>query len=162
MQVRRWHKFLVLGVVALCLLIAGMVAKRARAGPPGLPQAKLAATLFPTPLSLPQSARRSPTHFPSPVSSFLTRMSNCMPRWPATSSKIYVDIGDRVHTGEVLAVLEIPELVAQIDEAKAGVHHAEEEIQQAKSEVSARGSRQCCPALQRGDGWSTPIKRNPD
>ncbi len=48
---------------------------------------------------------------------------------------IYVDIGDRVHTGEVLAVLEIPELVAQIDEAKAGVHHAEEEIERAKSEV---------------------------
>src|ERR1700761_9308981 len=29
--------------------------------------------------------------------------------------KIYVDIGDRVHTGQVLAVLEIPELVAQVD-----------------------------------------------
>ena len=41
---------------------------------------------------------------------------------------IYVDIGDRVHTGQVLAVLEVPELVAQVDEAKAGVHHAEEEI----------------------------------
>ena len=49
---------------------------------------------------------------------------------------IYVDIGDRVHTGEVLAVLEIPELVAQVDEAKAAVHHAEEEIQRAQSEVS--------------------------
>src|SRR5215469_14786420 len=49
---------------------------------------------------------------------------------------IYVDIGDRVHTGEVLAVLEIPELVAQVDEAKAEVHHAEEEIQRAQSEVS--------------------------
>ena len=49
---------------------------------------------------------------------------------------IYVDIGDRVHTGEVLAVLEIPELVAQVDEATASVHHAEEEIQRARSEVS--------------------------
>jgi len=49
---------------------------------------------------------------------------------------IYVDIGDRVHTGQVLAVLEIPELVAQVDEAKASVHHAEEEIQRAQSEVS--------------------------
>jgi RND family efflux transporter MFP subunit len=48
---------------------------------------------------------------------------------------IYVDIGDRVRTGEVLAVLEIPELVAQVDEAKAAVHHAEEEIQRAQSEV---------------------------
>lgn len=48
---------------------------------------------------------------------------------------IYVDIGDRVHTGEVLAVLEVPELVAQVDEAKAAVHQAEEEIQRAQSEV---------------------------
>lgn len=49
---------------------------------------------------------------------------------------IYVDIGDHVHAGQVLAVLEIPELTAQVDEAKASVHHAEEEIQRSKSEVS--------------------------
>src|SRR5690348_2561184 len=34
--------------------------------------------------------------------------------------QIHVDIGDRVHTGEDLAGLEIPELVAQVDAAKAG------------------------------------------
>jgi RND family efflux transporter MFP subunit len=50
--------------------------------------------------------------------------------------KIYVDIGDHVHTGQVLAVLEIPELVAQVDEARAAMHHAEEEIQRAQSDVS--------------------------
>lgn len=50
--------------------------------------------------------------------------------------KINVDIGDRVKQGEVLAVLEIPELVAQVDEATASVHHAEEEIQRAESDVS--------------------------
>jgi RND family efflux transporter MFP subunit len=48
---------------------------------------------------------------------------------------IYVDIGDHVHTGEVLAVLEIPELVAQVDAAKAAVHHAEEEVQRGQSEI---------------------------
>jgi RND family efflux transporter MFP subunit len=48
---------------------------------------------------------------------------------------IYVDIGDRVHAGQVLAVLEIPELVAQVDAAKAAVHHAEEEIQRSQSDV---------------------------
>ena len=48
---------------------------------------------------------------------------------------IYVDIGDRVHQGQVLAVLEIPELVAQVDGSKAAVHHAEEEIQRAQSNV---------------------------
>ena len=72
---------------------------------------------------------------------------------------IYVDIGDRVHTGEVLAVLEIPELVAQVDEAKAAVHHAEEEIQRSQSEVSARRSRQRRPARQRRCGWSIPTRR---
>ena len=50
--------------------------------------------------------------------------------------KINVDIGDHVHKGEVMAVLEIPELVAQVDEAQAAVHHAEEEIQRSKSDVS--------------------------
>lgn len=49
---------------------------------------------------------------------------------------IYVDIGDRVHAGQTLAVLEVPELLAQVDASKAEVHHAEEEIQRAKSEVS--------------------------
>lgn len=48
---------------------------------------------------------------------------------------IYVDIGDHVHAGQVLAVLEIPELVAQVDAAKAAVHHAEEEIQRGQSDV---------------------------
>ena len=34
---------------------------------------------------------------------------------------ISVDVGDRVHTGQVLAVLEIPELVAQLQEAEASL-----------------------------------------
>ncbi len=49
---------------------------------------------------------------------------------------INVDIGDRVHTGQVLAVLEIPELVAQLQAASAGVRHSQEEIAHAQNEVS--------------------------
>jgi RND family efflux transporter MFP subunit len=41
-----------------------------------------------------------------------------------------------VHQGQVLAVLEIPELVAQVDASKAAVHHAEEEIQRSQSDVA--------------------------
>ena len=48
---------------------------------------------------------------------------------------IYVDIGDRVHTGEDLADLEIPELVAQVDAAKAGVQRARQDVLRAKSAV---------------------------
>ncbi|HEY2497656.1 MAG TPA: efflux RND transporter periplasmic adaptor subunit [Candidatus Angelobacter sp.] len=49
--------------------------------------------------------------------------------------KINVDIGDPVHTGEVLALLEVPELNAQVTGAEAGVQHSKEEILRLKSEV---------------------------
>ncbi|MCU1300947.1 MAG: secretion protein HlyD [Candidatus Sulfotelmatobacter sp.] len=50
--------------------------------------------------------------------------------------KINVDIGDRVHKGDVLAILEIPELEAQLQAARAGVRHSQEEITRAQNEVS--------------------------
>ncbi|HVZ19279.1 MAG TPA: efflux RND transporter periplasmic adaptor subunit, partial [Terriglobales bacterium] len=42
---------------------------------------------------------------------------------------------DRVHTGETLASLEIPELNAQVQGADASVRHSQEEITRAKHEV---------------------------
>src|ERR1700757_770328 len=50
--------------------------------------------------------------------------------------KISVDIGDRVRTGQTLAVLEIPELTAQVQGAEASVRHSQEEITRARNEVS--------------------------
>jgi len=49
---------------------------------------------------------------------------------------ISVDIGDHVHTGQTLAVLEIPELNAQVQGANASVRHSQEEITRAKNEVA--------------------------
>jgi RND family efflux transporter MFP subunit len=49
--------------------------------------------------------------------------------------KINVDIGDRVKTGEILAVLEVPELNAQVVGADAGVQHSKQEILRLRSEV---------------------------
>jgi RND family efflux transporter MFP subunit len=49
--------------------------------------------------------------------------------------KISVDIGDRVRSGQVLAVLEVPELNAQVMGANAGVGHSREEISRAENEV---------------------------
>jgi RND family efflux transporter MFP subunit len=48
---------------------------------------------------------------------------------------IKVDIGDRVHQGEVLADLEVPELQDQFQGAQAEVKHTESEIGRAQSEV---------------------------
>ena len=50
--------------------------------------------------------------------------------------KINVDIGDRVHTGQVIATLEVPELEAQVVGAKAEVRHSQSEIARGKSEVA--------------------------
>ena len=50
--------------------------------------------------------------------------------------RINVDIGDKVRSGEVLAVLEIPELNAQVSAAQAEVRHSETEITRMQSEVS--------------------------
>jgi RND family efflux transporter MFP subunit len=49
--------------------------------------------------------------------------------------KIYVDVGDRVKEGQTLAVLEIPELAAELAGTDAAVRRSQEEIRRAKSDV---------------------------
>lgn len=49
--------------------------------------------------------------------------------------RINVDIGDRVRAGQVLATLDVPELLAQVQGASAGVRQTREQIVRAKSEV---------------------------
>ncbi|HET8926062.1 MAG TPA: efflux RND transporter periplasmic adaptor subunit [Candidatus Acidoferrum sp.] len=49
--------------------------------------------------------------------------------------KIYVDVGDHVKGGQTLAVLEIPELAAQLAGADAAVRRAKEEIGRAEGDL---------------------------
>src|SRR5271167_1308968 len=133
MQVRRRHKVLVLGAVAVCLVAAVLIAKRVRAGVPSgaseprsdVPYAAVAPVRRETIAnSLSIAGQFSPyqnVELHAKVAGYIRN--------------IYVDIGDHVHQGQVLAVLEIPELVAEVDEAKAAVHHAEDEIHRAQSDV---------------------------
>lgn len=48
---------------------------------------------------------------------------------------IYVDVGDHVKAGQTLAVLEIPELAAQLSGADAGSRRAKEEIGRAQGDL---------------------------
>jgi RND family efflux transporter MFP subunit len=48
---------------------------------------------------------------------------------------IYVDVGDHVKEGQTLAVLEIPELAAELAGAEAAVRRSQEEIRRAQSDV---------------------------
>ena len=49
---------------------------------------------------------------------------------------IYVDVGDRVGAGQLLAVLEIPELQDDMVTAEAGVKHSQEEVNRAQSDLA--------------------------
>ncbi|HEX5236466.1 MAG TPA: efflux RND transporter periplasmic adaptor subunit [Silvibacterium sp.] len=54
--------------------------------------------------------------------------------------KIYVDIGDKVHKGETLAVLEIPELEAQLQGSVSEVAQRKDEITRAQHELTGAKS----------------------
>lgn len=54
---------------------------------------------------------------------------------PGYIRTIYVDVGDHVKTGQTLAVLEIPELQAELAGADAAVRRAKEEINRAQGDV---------------------------
>ena len=49
---------------------------------------------------------------------------------------IYVDVGDHVKEGQTLAVLEVPELTAQLAGADAAVRRSKEEIRRAQGDVA--------------------------
>jgi len=50
--------------------------------------------------------------------------------------KIYVDVGDHVKTGQTLAVLEIPELAAELAGADAAVRRSQQEIRRAEGDLA--------------------------
>jgi RND family efflux transporter MFP subunit len=49
--------------------------------------------------------------------------------------KIYVDVGDHVQEGQTIAVLEVPELAAQLTGAEASVRAAQEQIRRAQGDL---------------------------
>jgi RND family efflux transporter MFP subunit len=49
--------------------------------------------------------------------------------------KIYVDVGDQVKAGQVLAILEVPELSAEVTGAQADIHRYQDAIRRSQSEI---------------------------
>src|ERR1700686_3148238 len=49
--------------------------------------------------------------------------------------KIYVDVGEHVKSGQTLAILEIPELDAQLQGASAAVRRSRDAVRRAKSDL---------------------------
>ena len=134
---RARRKWILVVVTVVCVAIVIIAAKRARAGGEARDE-RVNGSPTPAVYAAVATAKRET------IANSLSIAGQFMPyqnvelhaKVAGYIKHIYVDIGDRVHTGQTLAVLEIPELVAQVDASKAEVHHAEEEIQRAKSEVS--------------------------
>src|SRR5205814_9618179 len=57
------------------------------------------------------------------------------PKVSGYMKKINVDIGDIVHEGQTLAVLEVPELKAQLEQTVFEVDQSKEQISQAQHEI---------------------------
>jgi RND family efflux transporter MFP subunit len=137
MQFHRYNKFLIVGLLAACLVGVAVLARHARAA-----SSTNAGLLHQDTDQLPYVAVATAKR--ETIANSLNIAGQFMPyqnvdlhaKVAGYIRNIYVDIGDRVLKGQVLAVLEIPELVAEVDEAQASVHHAEEEIQRAHSDVS--------------------------
>ena len=62
------------------------------------------------------------------------------PKVSGYMKRINVDIGDIVHEGETLAVLEVPELKAQLEETAFELKQSQEEITRAQHETQERRS----------------------
>jgi len=133
MRLLRNPKLLALLGAGLCLLIAILIVGRVRAGTPS--RTHNGGDVAPAAIAI---AKRAPIgNSFSVAGEFLPYQEiEVHAKVAGYIRKISVDIGDRVKTGQVLAVLEVPELVAELQGAGAGVRHSQQEIERAQNEVA--------------------------
>ena len=123
----------IIGALVVCLAIAFTIAARVRADAPSrsgngknVPRAAVASV-----------KRGAITNTLSIAGEFLPYQEvELHAKVAGYIRKINVDIGDRVRAGQVLAVLEVPELAAQVQGADAGIRHSQDEIVRAQNEVA--------------------------
>ncbi len=74
--------------------------------------------------------------------------------------RIKVDIGDHVHTGEVIATLEVPELNAQVAASQAAIRHSQAEIEESRTRSSWL-RRTTLPSMRRNTRLAEVAKQRP-
>jgi RND family efflux transporter MFP subunit len=133
MTLSRKHKLIVLSLAIACLLGAVVVASRVRAGGP--PHTHNGRDVIPAAVAI---VKRTDIDNTFTVAGEFDPYQEIEMHAKVSGyvRKINVDIGDRVKTGQVLAVLEVPELMAQLQGAGAGVRHSQQEVQRMQNEVA--------------------------
>lgn len=133
MNLSRNRKLFALGGVLLCLVIAGLIVSRVRAGAPA--HTHNGRDVVPAAIAIARRASIGNTF--SVAGEFLPYQEiEVHAKVAGYIRKINVDIGDRVKAGQVLAVLEVPELMAELRGAGAAVRHSQQEIERAQNEVT--------------------------
>ncbi len=132
MELRRKYALPIAGIVFVCVIAGLIISGRVRANVPsganGRAVARAAVALV---------RRGSIANTLSIAGEFLPLQEvELHAKVAGYVKKINVDIGDHVRQGEVLAVLEVPELAAQVQGADAGVRHSQDEIVRAQNEVA--------------------------
>lgn len=132
MQVRRKYAIPAIGIIAICLILGFFVASRVHADGPG---GTLGKTVPRAAIALVQRGNISNTL--SIAGEFVPYQEvELHAKVAGYIRKISVDIGDHVRAGQVLAILEVPELAAQVQGADAGIRHSQDEIVRAQNEVA--------------------------
>ena len=133
MTLSRNRKLLTLGGALLCLVIAALIVSRVRGGASA--HTRTGSDVVAAAIAV---AKRAPIGNSYSVAGEFVPYQEIEMHAKVSGyvRKINVDIGDRVKTGQVLAVLEVPELMAQLQGAGAGVRHSQQEIESAQNEVA--------------------------
>src|SRR5579859_2131338 len=121
----------ILAGIVICAAIGGVITRRVRASAPKTVVAQAsprAAIAFVKRAAISNSFTAAGEFLPYQEVELHAKVAGYIRR-------INVDIGDHVRSGQVLAVLEVPELNAQVMGANAGVGHSREEISRAEHEV---------------------------
>ncbi|HTW78424.1 MAG TPA: efflux RND transporter periplasmic adaptor subunit [Terracidiphilus sp.] len=119
-----------LSIFAVSVLLASLAISACRSG--------AAAATTGTPTARAATAQRGDiTHVLTLAGQFQPyQMVDVHPKVSGYMKKINVDIGDIVSQGETLAILEVPELKAQLEQSVFELKQSQEEIQRAQQEIN--------------------------
>ena len=139
MRCKRKHVVLLLAALVVCVVAAMIFSgRRAKAGLGEDPSIRIAAVAIVARTPIEQSVTLSGEFRPFQVVDVHAKVAGYI-------QKIFVDVGDKVKEGQVMAVLEVPELSAQVQGAEASIKRSQDAIRRAQSEVEkAKSSHAAC------------------
>ena len=129
MRYQRKHIFILLTVLILCVAASmAFFGRRAKASLGEDSSTRVAAVVLAARTPLEQSITLSGEFRPFQVVDVHAKVAGYIRR-------IFVDVGDKVKEGQVMAILEVPELAAQVQGAEASIKRSQDAIRRSQSEV---------------------------